>query len=315
MSVNSMATYYGGTNWTRNVDYFLAENNYDTTATSVATSAAAGYIGVGGQGVTLISNRHVLMANHVSSAWGQSFPNAAQFPITVYFVNNSNTVFTYTIDSIANVSTIGPSSGPGYTDISIGYLNTTVDPSLSFYKVAPISLFKYIQYGALKVVYPITEQLYSPYFPVFWMDGGDTPIPPLPNPYIKRTWCGTLEYTVVSNAGSGVVNTFSVKWPATVPRSNNCQQVKGGDSGNIIFTTLNNQIVIIGTWYTDGSGIGPGSTVGTCSNIYPYIFDFNVSGYPDIFPGINTVMNTLAGTSPDTYSVTQADLSSFYVYN
>jgi hypothetical protein len=56
MSINSMAQYNGSTNWTRNTNYFLAENRYDTTGTSMATSAASGYDGTGGQGVTLISN-------------------------------------------------------------------------------------------------------------------------------------------------------------------------------------------------------------------------------------------------------------------
>lgn len=316
MSVNSMMTYNGGTVWTRNSDYFLAQNGYNTTATSAATSGAPGSPGAGGtggQGVTLISNRHVLMANHVSALWGTG-GTSANFPITVYFVNNSNNIFTYTIDSIAKVSTIGPSSGAGYTDISIGYLNTTVDASLSFYKVVPSNFFDYIQDGQLLTLPSDTKQFFAPYFPVFFMDGGDDTDPPnqIPNPYQKRTWCGNLQYITTVNPMTGVINFLNLSWPRSGPRSNNCQAVRGGDSGNIIFLTLNTEIVIVGTWFSSGAGNTPGSNLGIISNVSKYINDFTVNGTP--YSGINTVMNTLAGTSPGTYSVTQSNLSSFYVY-
>lgn len=294
MSINSMAQYNGSTNWTRNTNYFLAENRYDTTGTSMATSAASGYDGTGGQGVTLISNRHVLMANHVSALWGTTIISAsiniaAQYPITVYFVNNNNTVFTYTINSAANVATIGPSSGNGYTDISIGYLNTTVDPSLRFYKVIPSNFLNYTQ----KEYDQSNERNeFVPYFPVFYMDGGDTNNNVIPNPYQKRTWCGNIVY--------GDVLAQIVR-PIAGKRFDNSQSIVGGDSGNIVFIPFNQEIVVLGTIYlTDASGpVPPGSKVGISSFIAPHIDQ------------INTAMTTLAGTS---YSLTQADVSIYRTF-
>jgi len=291
MSINSMAQYNGGTNWTRHTDYFLTENRYNTTGVSLATAGAVGSPGsggTGGQGVTLISNRHVLMANHVSALWGTG-GNNANYPITVYFVNNNNTLFTYTINSAANVATIGPSSGTGYTDISIGYLNTTIDASLSFHKVIPSTFLNYIQ----KEYDQSNERNeFVPYFPVFYMDGGDTNNNVIPNPYQKRTWCGNIVY--------GDVLAQIVR-PIAGKRFDNSQSIVGGDSGNIVFIPFNQEIVVLGTIYqTDVSGpVPPGSNVGISSFIAPHIDQ------------INTAMTTLAGTS---YSLTQADVSIYRTF-
>ena len=285
-----MAQYNGGTNWTRHTDYFLAENRYDTTGVSLATAGAVGSPGpggTGGQGVTLISNRHVLMANHVSALWGTG-GNNANYPITVYFVNNNNIGFTYTIDSAANVATIY-SSNNVYTDISIGYLNTTVDSSLSFHKVIPSTFLNYIQ---KEYDQSSKRNEFVPYFPVLYMDGGDTNNGVIPNPYQKRTWCGNIVY--------GDVLAQIVR-PIAGKRFNNSQSIVGGDSGNIVFIPFNQEIVVLGTIYqTDATGpVPPGSKVGISSFIAPHIDQ------------INTAMTTLAGTS---YSLTQADVSIYRTF-
>lgn len=274
MSVNSMAQYNGGTSWTRYSNYFLAENSYNTTGVSLAIA------NVGGQGATLISNRHVLLAKHVSDP-------LFTYPQSIYFVNSSNTVFTYTINSAADVAAIGASSGTGYTDISIGYLNTTVDASLSFHKVVPSNFLNYIQNGQLVS----GNQYDAPYLPVFYMDGGDGASTN------KRTWCGNLQY--VCNSCTSPLLYYCR--PRSGNRYTNSQALQGGDSGNIIFIPLNNEIVILGTWYQSLSGFGnPGDPLGVSSFISP-----NISA-------INAAMTSLAGTS---YSVTQADLSGFKAYN
>ena len=271
MSINSMAQHNGGTSWTRHTDYFLKENGYNTTGVSLSLQ------GIGQQGCTLISNRHVLLSKHVSD------DAAFILPQTVYFVNNSNTTFTYTITSVA---AIGTSSGPGYTDISIGYLNTTVDASLSFHKVIPSDFLSYIQNYIIAGI----NQKTAPYLPVFYMDSGDDAST------CKRTWCGNLQL---------ICNTcFSKILYYTRPRSgnryNNSQAIVGGDSGNIIFIPVNNEIVILGMWYDDAVGPGnPGDDLGSSSFIAPNI------------TAINSAMTSLAGTS---YSVTEADLSNFNIF-
>lgn len=271
MSINSMAQYNGGTSWTRHTDYFLKENGYNTTGISLALQ------GVGTQGCTLISNRHVLLAKHVSD------DAAFILPQTVYFVNDSNTTFTYTITA---VSAIGTPFGAGYTDISIGYLNTTIDASLSFHKVIPSDFLSYIQNGSIYS----GDQFISPYLPVLYMDGGDGASTN------KRTWCGNLQY-ICDTCTSDIL--YYVR-PIAGAKYNNSQAIVGGDSGNIIFIPINNEIVILGTWYQSSGGAGnPGDGLGVSSFITP-----NIST-------INSAMTTLAGTS---YSLTQADLSGFKTY-
>jgi hypothetical protein len=227
------------------------------------------------------------MANHVSALWGTG-GNNANYPITVYFVNNNNIGFTYTIDSAANVATIY-SSNNVYTDISIGYLNTTVDSSLSFHKVIPSTFLNYIQ---KEYDQSSKRNEFVPYFPVFYMDGGDTNNGVIPNPYQKRTWCGNIVY--------GDVLAQIVR-PIAGKRFNNSQSIVGGDSGNIVFIPFNQEIVVLGTIYqTDATGpVPPGSKVGISSFIAPHIDQ------------INTAMTTLAGTS---YSLTQADVSIYRTF-
>lgn len=56
-----MVTYVGGTSWTRNTNCIVSSTSgYDTTGVSTAIN------GYGGIGATLISNRHVLLANHTA---------------------------------------------------------------------------------------------------------------------------------------------------------------------------------------------------------------------------------------------------------
>lgn len=264
-TTNIMATYVSGTSWTRNTNCILSNTNgYDTSG--IALNIA----GIGNQGVTLISNRHVLLAAHVS--------NTFTLPQTVYFVNNSNTTFTYTITAVQGV---GPAVGTGYTDISIGYLNTTVDPSLTYYKVFPSNFLDYLQLGT---TYPSFQYL-NPYLPLFYMDQE------------KKFLCGDLDGISLSDPTSPKL---SLVFSADVERYNNSELAIGGDSGNIIFAPVNGEIVLLGSWYTGSPGIkAVGNQIGISSYICP-----NISV-------INSAMTTLAGTS---YSLTEIDMSSFVDY-
>ena len=82
-----------------------------------------------------------------------------------------------------------------------------------------------------------------------------------------------------------------------INRYNNSEVIVGGDSGNIIFASVNNEIVLLGTWYLGGSSKNPGNNIGTSSYI------------PSNISTINSVMTSLAGSS---YSLTQLDLSNLF---
>jgi hypothetical protein len=260
-----MATYVSGTTWNRNTNCIVSSySGYDTSGIALNIS------GIGNQGVTLISNRHVLLANHVSVTF--------TLPQLVYFVNNSNTTFTYTITSLQR---IGPAAGTGYTDISIGYLNTTVDASLTYYKVFPSNFLDYLQLGT---TYP-TFQYLNPYLPVFYMDQE------------KKFLCGDIDGVSLTDATSPKLDLI---FSSNVARYNNSELAVGGDSGNIIFAPVNGEIVLLGSWYTGSPGTkAVGNQIGVSSYICP-----NISA-------INSAMTSLAGTS---YSLSEFDMSVYYNY-
>jgi hypothetical protein len=69
--------------------------------------------------------------------------------------------------------------------------------------------------------------------------------------------------------------------------------VIGGDSGNIVSTIINNEVVLIGAWYmTFGTSAGLGT---------------NIPSY------INEVNNTIASLT-NGYKINEVDLSGFKMY-
>ena len=264
-ATNLMVTYGPAPTYlpiTRNTTCIVSSvSGYDTTG--ISTDIA----GAGGIGATLISNRHVLLAKHTGPG---TTPGSS-----VSFLNASNTRFTYTI---TNVQTVGSPYGSGYTDIAIGYLNTTVDASLKYYKVFPSNFLNYLSLGATYS----TFQYLNPYLPLFYMDQE------------KRFLCGDCDGINLLDATSPLL---SLVFSQNVNRYNNSEVVVGGDSGNIIFASVNNEIVLLGTWWLGGSSKNPGNTIGTSSYI------------PSNISAINSVMTSLAGTS---YSLTQLDLPTLF---
>ena len=260
---NIMAVYNGGTSWTRNTNCVVSSvnNGYDTSGICLNIS------GVGNMGATLISNKHVLLANHVSTSFS--------LPQTIYFVNNSNVTFTYTITSL---SRIGASSGAGYTDISIGYLNSIVDTSLKYYKVFPSNFLDYLKKGTSSS----TFQYLNPYLAAFYMDAE------------KKFLCGDIDGLSLTDATSPKLR---LVFSENTKRYNNSELVIGGDSGNIIFLPVNNEIVLLGSWWT---GSPSSKSIGNQIGISSYI--------PSNITAINSAMTSLAGTN---YSVTEIDLSNY----
>lgn len=261
---NVMAVHNGGTSWTRNTNCIIGPaSGYDTTGICLNIA------GVGNIGATLISNRHFIFNTHTGIAAGN----------TLYFVNNSNTTFAYTVD---NVQMIGP-YGQGYTDISIGYFTTTVDASLTYYKVFPSTFENYLQFGSafgVPIVYP--------YMPLFYMDQE------------KKFLCGDLKFIISANPPADQSDVLKPIFSYDTARYNNSEPAVGGDSGNILFAPINNEIVLLGGWYTGTAGSkSPGNVIGSTSCIYKHI------------SAINSAMTSLAGTS---YQLTQFDLSGYQTY-
>jgi hypothetical protein len=195
------------------------------------TGYAAGINGLGGVGGgTLISRRHVLLANHVS------YPNKPAGPFDIFFVNTSSRTFTYKVTNIQQV---------GDTDIAIGTLDRDADPSLNVYRVLPDN---WTQYISNKVI-PASE--------TFIAVGLTAPTQAFVLPVLYSGQDRKVSTADVTNIVGGLAG---VNIPAFETARAFGDGVRGGDSGNPIFAMIGNELVLLGGWYT---GPDRGFTVGT----------------------------------------------------
>jgi len=188
------------------------------------TGVAAGINGLGGVGGgTLISRRHVLLANHV--------PYPAR-PFDIFFVNASSRTFTYKVTNVQQV---------GDTDIAIGTLDRDADPSLNVYRVLPDNWTQYIankaeSFNSMGVV----GTNYAFVLPVLYSG--------------QNRKVSTADVTNIVGGLAGV------NIPAFETARAFGDPIIGGDSGNPIFAMLGDELVLLGAWYT---GPDRGFTVGT----------------------------------------------------
>ena len=191
--------------WTRNTQCWARAYNWSGTA--------AGIMGLGGVGGgSLISRRHVLLADHV--------PYPAR-PFEIFFVNRPGKTFTYKVTKIDSV--------PG-TDIAIGTLDQDADPSLVIYRVLPNDWARYVQgftLGTAMGLEVVTLRL-----PVLYLNQE------------KMVSTGDIVRLVSGTA--------QVEPPAFAPAQAYYQVQRGGDSGNPIFVQVGDELVLLGAWHQVG---------------------------------------------------------------
>jgi hypothetical protein len=191
------------------------------------TGVAAGINGLGGVGGgTLISRRHVLLANHVP------YPNKPAGPFDIFFANASSRTFTYKVTNIQQV---------GDTDIAIGTLDRDADPSLNVYRVLPDNWTQYIANKAESFnKMGVTGTNYAFVLPVLYSG--------------QERKVSTADVVSILSGLAGVnIPAFEVARAFGDP-------IIGGDSGNPIFAMLGDELVLLGAWYT---GPDRGFSVGT----------------------------------------------------
>ena len=224
--------------WTRNINCWAKD--LDLTGTS------CGIWGLGGVGGgTLITKKHVLLANHVP------YPS---LPAIIYFVDKNNNSYQHKIIKTKQVAN---------TDILIGELDKEVDASLKIYKVLPANYLKYFD-----------KQIN---FPLLYSDQE------------KKALIGE---NGMINTTYGSTNTL-INIPKDVNKAQYFEALIVGDSGNLVSTIINNEIVVIGGWY-----MTLGTMAGLATNIPSYI---------------NEVNNTISSLSSG-YKVNEVDLSGFKMY-
>jgi hypothetical protein len=186
------------------------------------TGYAAGINGLGGVGGgTLISRRHVLLANHV--------PHPVR-PFDIFFVNKDSRTFTYKVTAVQQV---------GDTDIAIGTIDRDADPSLNVYRVLPDN---WTQYIANKVIPPTAT---------FIAFGLTAPTQAFVLPVLYTGQDRKVSTADVTNIVDGLAG---VSIPAFEVARAFGDGVRGGDSGNPIFAMLGDELVLLGGWYTGKSG-------------------------------------------------------------
>ena len=211
------------------------------------TGYAAAVVPLGGVGGgTLITKKHVLLANHVPYS---------QSPFMIFFINNNNVSLVYNVMKTKRVAN---------TDILIGELDREVDASLKVHNVLPANYLKY--FDANKINFPI---LYS-----------------------DQERKALIGENGLLNTTYGSNNTL-INISKDPNRAQYFEALIGGDSGNIVSTIINNEVVLIGGWY-----MTLGAMAGLATNIPSYI---------------NEVNNTIASLSSG-YKVNEVDLSGFKMY-
>lgn len=174
-------------------------------------------------------------------------------PATIYFVDNNNNTYTHTIIKTKRV---------GNTDILIGELDREVGSSLKVYSVLPTDYRKY--FNALP-------------FPVLYSDQE------------KKALIGDSGTTETFNNET----CFMITPPTNSNRLQYFESLMVGDSGNPVYTIVNNELVLLGGWYKTWY-----NNSGLSTNIPNYISDIN-----------NTISSLSVG-----YKLTEVNLSGFKTY-
>lgn len=226
--------------------YNWPRNNNCWAKTLDLSGYAACIVPLGGVGGgTLITKKHVLLANHVP------YSNS---PFMMFFVNNNNTSLVYNVIKTKRVAN---------TDILIGELDKEVDASLKVYSVLPSNYLKYF------------DKVNN--FPILYSDQE------------RKALIGE---NGLINTSYGSTNTL-LNISKDSNRAQYFEPLIGGDSGNIVSTIINNEVVLIGGWY-----MTLGTMAGLATNIPSYISEVN---------------NTIASLSSG-YKVNEVDLSMFKTY-
>jgi hypothetical protein len=175
-------------------------------------------------------------------------------PFMIFFVNNNNVSLVYNVVKTKRV---------GDTDILIGELDKEVDDSLKVCSVLPANYIKYFDKQSN--------------FPLLYSDQE------------RKALIG--EHGLI-NTTYGSTNTL-LNISTDSNRAQYFEAVIGGDSGNIVSTIINNELVLIGGWY-----ITLGTMAGLATSIPSYLTEVN-----------NTISSLSSG-----YKVNEVDLSQFKTY-
>lgn len=226
----------------------------------------AGYMTAG----TLISPRHVLFCKHYN--FYPQVPRTDGQPVTIRFINQNNQTITRTLTNIIRVN---DSEYPYYdVDFAVGLLDSDVttqngqSTGISFAKILPSDWYKYL--------------------PNMGYSGGSDYTNTVPSFYTdqeEKNLIGYITQIATSSKGNTYVNLGE---PILSQHKEFFENLVRFDSGNPIFLTINNELVIL--------SVATGSVSGSFITAH--------------MSQVNEVMSALGGG----YQLTPIDLSNFSTY-
>lgn len=219
---------------------------------------------------TLISPRHVLFCKHFN--FYPQVPRTDGQPVTIRFINQNNQTITRTLTNIIRVN---DSEYPNYdVDFAVGLLDSDVttqngqSTGISFAKILPSDWYKYL--------------------PNMGYSGGSDYTNTVPSFYTdqeEKNLIGYITQIATSSNGNTDVNLGE---PILSQHKEFFENLVRFDSGNPIFLTINNELVIL--------SVATGSVGGSFITAH--------------MSQVNEVMSALGGG----YQLTPIDLSNFSTY-
>lgn len=171
------------------------------------------------RGGTLISPRHVLFAKHFTTS---VLPGGTP----LRFVDDNNNTITRNIVQYAS----------DLTDISIAVLDSDVPSNIKFAKVLPPDYISYLKLSSQDLLYSVA------------LDQQEKAI-------VKRM--GGLSGLIANDGQGGTVNIPNIliyNLLESDPFFSFTETIIVGDSGNPVFLIIDNELVVLTTWWTANSG-------------------------------------------------------------
>lgn len=209
------------TSFSYNPAGWAASLDWTGLASAIELSGALG-------GGTLISRKHILLAQHVPLPASEP----GRRPFDIWFTNKAGKVFGYKVVKTVNVP---------HTDISIGTLDRETDPSLRVYRVLPDGWEKRVSDAVVETGEVVGAK---PPWNGLWTGISMR----LPVVYTNQDRFALIGEVAAVFGPKGLLDAEVIP-PSFEPAKAHYLARRGGDSGNPIFTLVGDELVLLGAWH------------------------------------------------------------------
>lgn len=280
MSVYSSQNPYGGVGdagiWVRNPNCWI-NGISNISCFSPAQRSGANWWQRGG---TLITKKHVLFAQHFVTS---VLPNGGT---PLIFVDENNNAIKRNIIEYAYDN----------TDVAVALLSEEVPSNIKIAKVLPKNLRDYIRHEVIEVESnDLISFWFTPYLYAIGLDQEEKAILKIFSGAVATNVSSGVRYSSASFFSPQInsnYNTIPNKKPYPLPNqfADWSENMIVGDSGNPVFIIIDNELVVLTTWWTPSGG--------------PFISDTTR------YDAINSLIESLSPNQG--YSLTPVDLAAVY---